>query len=226
MKKRKKKRKIKFKSFLIVLSFVVVIGLMVFYYTTLHIKNIYVLGNSLLKEQEIIDIAGLTDYPKIYEVSTEEIENKLLKNDIINTVKVKKTLFGKVTINIAENKVIYKENNNYMLSNGRMVSLDRDLNLVPILINSIDDDILDKFIKKFMLINDDIVAKISEISYAKTELDKERFLFYMNDGNYVYVTLSKIEVINSYNEIYPTLDGKKGILYLDSGNHFHIMEKK
>ena len=40
----------------------------------------------------------------------------------------------------------------------------------------------------------------------------------------VYVTLDKIEVINSYNEIVPTLEGKKGILYLDSGNHFQIMK--
>ena len=29
-------------------------------------------------------------------------------------------------------------------------------------------------------------------------------------------------LINKYNDIYPTLDNKKGILYLDSGNHFEI----
>ena len=44
----------------------------------------------------------------------------------------------------------------------------------------------------------------------------------MSDSHYVYITLSKISLINSYNEIYPTLEGKKGILYLDSGNHFEI----
>ena len=42
----------------------------------------------------------------------------------------------------------------------------------------------------------------------------------MVDGNYVYMTISKFETINYYNQIYPTLNGKKGILYLDSGNHF------
>ena len=50
----------------------------------------------------------------------------------------------------------------------------------------------------------------------------------MEDQNmcdYVYITLSKINLINSYNEIYPTLEGKKGILYLDSGNHFEIKNK-
>ena len=73
-----------------------------------------------------------------------------------------------------------------------------------------------------LLIDRDILIRISEIKYDPTELDNERFLFYMNDANYVYVTLSKIDLINSYNEIYPTLEGKKGILYLDSGNHFEI----
>ena len=42
----------------------------------------------------------------------------------------------------------------------------------------------------------------------------------MCDGNYIYVNLSKFSSMNYYNEIYPTLDEKKGILYLDSGNHF------
>ena len=45
-------------------------------------------------------------------------------------------------------------------------------------------------------------------------------MLYMVDGNYVYITLTKFDSINYYNEIYPTLEGKKGILYLDSGNHF------
>ena len=61
-------------------------------------------------------------------------------------------------------------------------------------------------------------------SFITSVFDKERFMFYMSDTNYVYVTLSRINLINSYNEIYPTLEGKKGILYLDSGNHFEIKD--
>ena len=226
MKKRKKIKKIKFKSFLILIIILLIIGLLIYYYTTLHITNIFVKGNNLLSEQEIIEEAELIDYPKIYEVNVNNIKNKLLKNDLINKVTVDKSLFGKITIEIEENKIIYKTNNNYMLSSGKIISLEKDINNVPILINEIDEDIINKFIKKFLLINDDIVTKISNIIYAKSELDNERFMFYMNDGNYVYVTLSKIELINSYNEIYPTLGDNKGILYLDSGNHFQIKNNK
>ena len=46
----------------------------------------------------------------------------------------------------------------------------------------------------------------------------------MNDGNYVYLTLTKFKQINYYEDVLEKLDGKKGILYLDSGNHFKIME--
>ena len=96
MKKRKKK-KIKFKGILVLLLIISIIGLLIYGYATLHIKNIYVTGNSILSEQEIIEEAEINDYPKIYQVSKSKIEEKLLKNKLIKTVNVSKSLFGKVT---------------------------------------------------------------------------------------------------------------------------------
>ena len=63
---------------------------------------------------------------------------------------------------------------------------------------------------------------ISEIKYVPNDIDDERFIFTMNDGNYVYITLTKISSMNEYIKILGTLDGKKGILNLDSGNYFEI----
>lgn len=221
MKKRKKK-KIKLKSLLVTLIIVIFIGIILYGYTKIRITNIYVLGNNILKEQEIIDEAKLGDYPYIHLVSKEKIEQELKKNDVIKNVKVSKSLLGKIVINIEENKVLYKEDNNYMLSNGKLTTFDKEVLNVPELINKVDDEILDKFIKKMSEINLDILERISEIEYQPSNLDNERFLLYMNDGNYVYITLSKISLVNSYNEIYKTLGNNKGILYLDSGNHFEI----
>ena len=44
----------------------------------------------------------------------------------------------------------------------------------------------------------------------------------MNDTNYVYISLDKIDKLNEYNKIKNDLEGKKCILYLDSGNYFEI----
>ena len=46
----------------------------------------------------------------------------------------------------------------------------------------------------------------------------------MSDGNYVYITLEKIDAINSYVDIIKTFDGKKGVLYLDSGEYFEVFK--
>ena len=71
-------------------------------------------------------------------------------------------------------------------------------------------------------IDKDILLKISHIEYSPNEVDKERFLLYMTDANYVYITLSKIEKINKYNSIVQELENKKGIIYLDSGDYVEI----
>ena len=46
----------------------------------------------------------------------------------------------------------------------------------------------------------------------------------MLDENYVYVTLTKMNLINKYNDAITQFEGKRGILYLDSGNYFKIMD--
>ena len=196
--------------------------LLFLYYRTLKVKNIYVVGNTLIKESEILDKTNLLTYPQLYQVSESDIKNSLSDNKLINNVRVKKSLTGKITIEISENKILYQDKNGkYTLSNKEEVTLEETYIGIPTIINDCSD-VRDKFIDKMLLIEDDILKHISEIEYKPTELDKERFMFYMNDTNYVYVTLSKLNLINSYNEIYPTLEGKKGILYLDSGNHFEI----
>ena len=44
----------------------------------------------------------------------------------------------------------------------------------------------------------------------------------MNDGNQVYITINRLNLLNKYIDIVKKLDNKNGILYLDSGNYFEI----
>lgn len=226
MKMKKKRKKFKIKKVISILVIILLIGIFIGWYKEKHIKNIYVNGNSILNEQTVIELAEIEDYPLIYKVSSNKIEKRLLTSPFIKEVKVKKSLFGKVIINIKEYQVLYKDsiNNNYVLSNGKSVNYDKDFNGLPVLVNEVKDEVYNKFIESLKKIDISIMLKISEIKYDPLTLDDERFLLYMTNQIYVYVTLEKIEAINSYNEIVPTLEGKKGILYLDSGNHFQIMK--
>ena len=82
-----------------------------------------------------------------------------------------------------------------------------------------------KLISKYQNVENEIRLLISEIEYVPNDIDKERFLIYMTDGNYVYMTLNKITKLNTYNSIVDQLEGKHGIIYLDSGDYFEIKEE-
>ena len=235
MKKKVTKKRIKLKNLFIALLVIIVITGSIYLYLNSHIKNIYVIGNNYFHEQDIIEIAGIKDYPKYKNINKKKIKENLLKEELINDVKVSLSWNLKLTIEITENKVLcYSENDNKtILSDGTKIDNKYDYVGIPILtkIEKQEDiesfnEIYDRFIKSFNKVDSDVLNKISEINYARSDLDKDRFLLYMNDQIYVYITLTKIEVLNSYNEITKSLEGKKGILYLDSGNHFEIIEEK
>ena len=222
----KKKKKNKKKIILKILIIIIILGSLIFYFKNMKIKNIYVTGNNNLKDQEIIELAGINNYPNLFQISSRKIERKIKLNPLIDSVKVKKTFLGKITINIKEYNLLLKNeiDNTIYLDNGQKITNDINIIGLPTLTNDVDKDILNNFLKKLNTINKDILSKISEITYSPNEYDKDLFLFLMNDGNYVYITTTRLDNINKYENVLLELEGKKGIIYLDSGNHFEILE--
>ena len=216
------KRKIKLLPILLLLLIVFLLLFIIKMILSIRIQNIYIFGNRYLTDDYIIEKANLTDYPSYYLNFSFKIRDRLMKDSFIKDVSVNKHFFGVVEITIEENKVLlYKEyDKKYVLESKEEVER-LPYSYSPVtLINYVPDTIYDNLLNKYKKLDDEIISKISEIKYDPSEYDNSRFMFYMNDGNYVYITLSKLDSINYYNEIYPTLEGKKGILYLDSGNHF------
>ena len=60
------------------------------------------------------------------------------------------------------------------------------------------DTIIEKFKKKIKEVDNDVLIRISDIEYKPNEVDKNRLLLTMNDGNYVYITINKLPNINKY----------------------------
>ena len=221
MEEEKVVKKFSFVKLVLVLLIMYIIGFLCYKVAISRITNIYIKNNNILTDQEVIDASGLRNYPSFILTTNYSIKNKLLKNDLVKKVKVKKGLWGKVYIDIEEYKQLFIYEDKVILDNKNEVDLDISL---PILVNKVDDDILDKLISKYESINDEIKLMISEIKYDPNDIDKERFLFTMSDGNYVYITLYKLSSIDEYLKITSTLKDKKGILYLDSGNYFEVFK--
>lgn len=217
---KKKKRKISFLKILIVFLLIYLFVVGIYKLITINIKNIYVIGNTYIKDKYIIEKAGLTNYPPFFLITKSSIKKKLLADDEILDVKVKKDLFS-VYLYVEENIPLFynKNNNKIVLKNGKEII---DKYNVAILNNYVPDTIYDEFINKMGNVNIDILERISEIEYRPNDVDTKRFYLLMDDGNIVYLTLDDFLKINSYIETIKTLDGNKGTLYLDSGNYFEV----
>lgn len=216
-----KKKKINFKRIFVALLVIAIISLLVAYLVKLPVKNIYVTGNNIISDKEVIEISGLVDYPPFINIYFSDIKKKLLKNDYIKDINIKYKLFNKIYIEVTEYNPIAIYNEHLVLSSQKQVDNKYNIDYVPYVINDIDS-IYDKFVTSFSKVNANVLLKISHIEYVPNDVDKERFILYMVDGNYVYITLSKINKINKYNSIVGELEGKKGIIYLDSGDYVEI----
>ena len=217
------KKKINIKKILCVLIVLIFIIFGIIYFIHRPLKNIYISGNSILPDQEIIKLSELSDYPPYINTYFINIKNNLSQNDYIKDVTIKRKISGKIYLEIEEYRPIAIYKNELILSSKKKVSNIYDINYVPYLSNDIDG-IYDKAIEAFSKIKPDILYKISHIEYVPNDVDKERFILYMVDSNYVYITLSKVEKINKYNSIVNKLENKKGIIYLDSGDYVEIKD--
>ncbi len=228
MRKKEKRVKRRFNplKFLSFVAFIIICYFFTMYLLDIKTKNIVVLNNSYYNDEEIIETAGIENYPKFLALNTNKIKKKLLKLDLIENVTIKKKWNFILELTIKEKKVLYlvRSENKYRLSDNNLYDIDA-LVVVPTLINYVPESNEKKFVNAFKNIDNNIISMISEIEYSKTSYDSDRFLLYMNDGNMVYVTTTKLNSLNKYVEIVKKLENKKGILYLDSGNYFEIKEK-
>ena len=225
-KKMKKKIHIKILPIIIILLAFSMIFFIFQYLSTLPIKNIYIIGNSYLTDQEIIELAKIEDYPSFLKTTKKEIKNNIKRNVLVDSVIISKKWWGIIEIKVKEHNILFREYNDdtkVVLDNKKILEDSTNRYKVPKLLNYVPDNKYKDFINGMNRVTEDIKLQISEISYLPNEQDKDRFLLYMNDGNYVYLTLTKFKQINYYEDVLKKLKGKKGILYLDSGNHFKIM---
>lgn len=224
-KKVKKKIRIRILPIIIIIFILTLLFGSVYLLSLIPIKNIYISGNNYLKDQEIIELAKIENYPSFLKTRTKDIKKNIKKSPYVKSVTIKKKILGIVEIQIEEYNILFrKEENNKIVLEDKEELIDNEKYQVPILLNYIPDTKYDSFIKGMNQVTPSIKNQISEIRYYPNTQDEDRFLLYMNDGNYVYLTLTKFKQINYYEDVLEKLDGKKGILYLDSGNHFKIME--
>ena len=232
---KKKKRRLNIKRFLIFLFIIFVICFIIYKFLSIRISQIEINGTTYLTDTEIIEIAEIKDYPRIFSLKSFGIKDKIKLLDLVNDVKIHRNIFGKLTIDIDEASVLFynKSNDKIVLSNKKEIEFNQNFLGIPTLINYVPNDIYEKLIEGLNNVDSDVLKMISEIEYApfKTKdgdiIDDTRFLLRMNDTNTVYMNTINVKKMNKYIELAAAFlasnSESHGILYLDSaidGNYY------
>ena len=223
-----KKRKWKIGN--VFFTLLVIVGLVfgVYYLLKVPVQNIVIKNTSYLNDDMILELGDLKNYPEFFLISNSKVEKKLEKSPYIQKAKLKKKMPFLLEIEILENRPIFYDSNlNKIIFDDESSVVEYEISSIfriPRVINYIPDTKYTKFVEGMSIVREDVLSKISDIEYQPNDYDKDRFLLYMDDGNMVYLTLTKFKMINHYNDVYEQLENHKGILYLDNGNHFEIKE--
>lgn len=233
-KKTKKRLKLRMKVVGKILLVILVICALFAYTNNLDTKNIVIKGNTNVKDVEIIEKADIKNYPKIFKLNIKKTENKIKKIDLVENVKIKRNLLGKLTIEVEENDILfyYKYNQKYVTDNKKELKDNKEIIGYPTLINFTPNTAFDELVKGLSKIDNNIIKMINEIEYtpyknSEGEVIEEsslytnaRFTLHMKDENTVIIDTVNIKRLQNYPKIFTSLkmDETKGILELDTIN--------
>lgn len=231
MEKTKKKKRIKLGGVLVLILFGYLLFSFAYYVFKLPIKHIEIKNNYYVTDDYIIKKLNLKN-KTLFELSSKDAEKKLNTENLITDAHITKNIFGKVIIDIKEEKILFYDwNTKKIVTFHEEIDYDKKYLGVPSLINYVPSDIYGQLIKKLNNVDRNIIAMISEIEYSPDKLndvvlDDTRFLLRMNDGIKIYVNVYNIKKLNNYLEIYDAIlkngSSPNACLYLDSNSKNYI----
>lgn len=193
--KRKKEKKEKKKKILYVVLFIFVI-LFYFYSDFSRLKTINIVGNQKINSQVIIDKLSVKTHKDIFLfVNESKVVNEVKKMDFVADAKVKRDLFGNMSITIKEAKpILYTKINNvlYIGDENAKVIIDsagvyqQFLANVPF-IGNVNQDTFTNFLTEYRKLPVTLTNLVSDIKHSPLQSDPFRFEFNMNDGKILYL---------------------------------------
>ncbi|WP_188693029.1 cell division protein FtsQ/DivIB [Pullulanibacillus camelliae] len=221
--------------FYLTILFILILAVVYFESPLSNVHTLSIKGNDYVSKQQIARQSGVTKHSKIWDIDEQKIERSLKKLPMIKHADVQSHFPGTVTIAITEyTKVAYlqKDDRYYpVLSSGKImndVSGKALPSSAPIIKGVEQGKPLKAVTKQIMALNPAIKHGISEIVSAPSKYYDDELHLYMNDGNEVIVTTSRLA--SKLNHFYPSVtstlkDNERGILDLTVGQVFTPYEK-
>lgn len=221
---RRKKRKRTFKRILMI-AVLILLGYGVYKFdssASSRVNKIYVKGNNILNEEEIIKSANLAVNDRIYLRLPSSYKRKLEKNSLIKSANVK-ILYREQTvlINVIEEEsiayqrkpepVIYFENLEQLELSPEN---EHATNTLPLITNVNDEAMSLKIVNNLKDVNQAARLSISEIIHINDKLEEESLKLVMNHGYYVFTSVETLPLLDNYATIISGTKPNYNCIYL------------
>lgn len=182
-------------------------------------------GNYFLKDEEILQLAGISETSRYLFVFDTVSENRLLASPLVESCEVTVKNDGIVSISLKEKVILgyrYKTYPEVIFQDGTTLELSNDYAYlyaeIPLIVGFNDD--ISAFAKAFEKLPQKRIASISEIHRYEYTYDPNGLEFVMKDGNRFFASFYSVDVLNQYNGVASALTSKHVCLYADenSGN--------
>jgi cell division protein FtsQ len=193
------------------------------------VKKVTVKGNYFVADEKIIEKSLIRSETKFFNVSQEEIENRLASISEIKSVSIDKKFYNHIVIKVEEFQRVgyFKKDNSYypMLENGKMlVPLEKDERPVnaPVIVSWDDPEQLESMGRELQKLPEGIIHRISEIKHTTDNKNSSKLTLFMTDGNKVITTVSNFsEKLANYPALINQLKkDDKGTFYLGISTRF------
>ena len=183
------------------------VGLIYYLSSYSNIYRIAVNGNHYLKDEDVIEMSGLSEENKFYLTIPGLVEKRLEEETLIKDAKVSLNRGRLVSIEVEEEKIVgYAPENGLnvlILSNGERVGISKQnmylIATAPI-IEGFDEKELELLVKQLNECERKIIEQISEVHYYPA-LKYQYVELVMADGNYVFTSPYGLSILNHYFEI-------------------------
>ncbi|WPK12043.1 FtsQ-type POTRA domain-containing protein [Lysinibacillus louembei] len=234
----KRRRRSNVKFILLTTIFGVILFLLLYFQSPYSdIKTIDVTGGSIEDETFYKEQSGLNVGDSMWSFKENDIEARILKQDWVKAVTVKRKWLTTVSIQIEEwSKVAYiaKDSNFYpMLENGVILSWQDKLVPIdaPIFLEFDDEKVRKRLLKELAKLNKEVLAMISQIKATPTATDPYAITLFMNDGYEVRAEITTLaSKLNHYPKIVAVIENteghEKGVIDIEVGEYYRSYVKE
>lgn len=210
--------------------FFILISIIVYLQSPLSdIHTVDITGNSLISDEEMVNIADLEDSPNIWTISKSDIKEEIMDYPLMKSAEVEKKLPQTIKIDVQEYDVVgYVEEDEYffpVLENGEKLTELKEASMsgdAPLMLDFDEDEYLTKMTEELKELPQDIRKLISEIHWKPEDDNENKILLYMNDG---FLVDGSIHEFSEKMQVYPSIvaqlsDDEKGIIHIGVGAYF------